>query len=115
MKVIPMNDDKEKTTAVLDGPSEVKTLTRSEQRKKNRLEQRVKKKDSPRQADETANVFVRAYNFFVEAREELGRVVWPSRKETLDSTWRLLILVVFAGLFLGLVDGILTRLLALIV
>jgi preprotein translocase subunit SecE len=107
--------DQEKTTAVLEGASEVKTLTRSEQRKKNRLENRAKKKEGPRQADEAANVFVRAYNFFVEAKEELGRVVWPSRKETFDSTWRLLILVVFAGLFLGLVDGILTRLLSLLV
>jgi len=114
MKVTPMSDQ-EKTTAVLDGDSEVKTLTRSEQRKKNRLEHRGKRKDSPRQADESSNVFVRVYNFFVEAKEELGRVIWPSRKETIDSTWRLLILVVFAGLFLGLVDGILTRLLSLLV
>ena len=107
--------EQEKTTAVLDGASEVKTLTRSEQRKKNRLEHRVKRKDSPRQSDGDANVFVRVYNFFVEAKEELGRVIWPSRKETFDSTWRLLILVAFSGLFLGLVDGILTRLLSLLV
>jgi preprotein translocase subunit SecE len=106
--------DQEKITAVLDG-SEVKPLTRSEQRKKNRLENRASKRDSRPRAEGEGNVFVRAYNFFVEAKEELGRVIWPTRKETFDSTWRLLILVIISGIFLGLVDGILTRLLSLIV
>jgi len=107
--------EQEKNTAAPDGAG-TRTLTRSEQRKKNRLENRLKKKkDSPSKADEDGNVFVRAYNFFVEAKEELGRVIWPTRKETVDSTWRLLILVIICGIFLGLVDGILTRLLSLIV
>lgn len=82
--------------------------------KKNRLENRGQKK--PGSPDEpTGNIFNRAYTFFVEARQELGKVVWPTRKETVDTTWRLLILVVIAGIYLGLVDGILTRLLGLIV
>jgi len=94
--------------------SEDKPLTRSEQRKKNRLESRGQKKITSRE-EGPDNIFVRAYNFFVEAKEELGRVIWPTRKETIDSTWRLLILVIICGIFLGLVDSILTRLLALIV
>jgi len=106
--------EQEKITAAPDGAG-TRILTRSEQRKKNRLENRIKKKGSPSKADEAGNVFVRAYNFFVEAKEELGRVIWPTRKETVDSTWRLLILVIICGIFLGLVDGILTRLLSLIV
>jgi len=116
MKVTHMKDmrEPEKSIAVLDG-SEVRTLTKSEQRKKNRLENRGQKKDSRPQAEREGNIFVRAYNFFVEAKEELGRVIWPTRKETIDSTWRLLILVIISGIFLGLVDGILTRLLSLIV
>ena len=111
MKVTSMSEHE--NNVVLDG-SEAKPLTRSEQRKKNRLENRVKKKDSPSEEGD-GNIFVRAYNFFIEAKEELGRVIWPTRKETIDSTWRLLILVIICGIFLGLVDSILTRLLALIV
>ena len=107
--------EQEKNGAVLDG-AEIKNTSRSEQRKKNRLESRSQKRDRSQEAGtREGNIFVRAYNFLVEAKEELGRVVWPTRKETFDSTWRLLILVIICGLFLGLVDGILTRLLSLIV
>jgi preprotein translocase subunit SecE len=105
----------EKKETVLDG-AEVKTLSRSEQRRKNRLEGKGRRKNEAAAAETRPdNIFVRTYNFFLEAREELGRVVWPTRQETIDSTWRLLILVIIAGLYLGLVDGILTRLLALLV
>ena len=105
----------EKATAVLDG-AEIKTLSRSEQRKKNRLENRrhSRKKEAGAEAGEES-IFRRAYQFFVDAKEELGRVVWPTRKETFDSTWRLLVLVVIVGIYLALVDGILTRLLGLII
>ena len=107
--------DKPESTVI--PASEVKTtLTRSEQRKKNRQEGRgPKKTDSSDSAGTSSpNIFVRAYNFFVEAKQELGKVVWPTRKETIDSTWRLLILVIIAGIYLGLVDGILSRLIGLI-
>ena len=109
-----MNEE-EKPTAVLDG-AEIKTLTRSEQRKKNRLEHRHKarKETAPGAEAGGGNIFRRAYQFLVEAKEELGRVIWPTRKETVDSTWRLLILVIIVGVYLALVDGLLTRLLGLI-
>lgn len=95
--------------------SDVKTLTRSEQRKKNRQDHRGQKKSDPSGQESTPGLFSRIFTFFSEAKEELGKVVWPTRKETIDSTWRLLILVILAGLYLGLVDGILTRILGLIV
>ena len=98
---------------VVDG-GEVKNLTRSEQRKKNRLENRGQKKTET-SGEPKDGFFTRIYNFFVEAKQELGKVVWPTRKDTIDTTWRLLILVIIAGLYLGLVDGILTRILGLIV
>ena len=112
MKVTTMSDEENKTT--VPDESEARALTRSEQRKKNRLENGVKKKVSPKE-EEADSIFVRAYNFFVEAKEELGRVIWPTRKETIDSTWRLLILVIISAIYLALVDSILTRLLALII
>ena len=109
-----MSDERPEKTQALG--SEGRPLTRSEQRRKNRLENRGKKKDSSGEdAAGEGGFFVRAYTFFVEAKEELSRVVWPTRKETFDSTWRLLVLVAICGVFLALVDGILTRILSLIV
>lgn len=100
---------------VMNG-AEVKTLSRSEQRRKNRLEGKGRRKNEDDAAETRPdNIFIRTYNFFLEAREELERVIWPTRQETINSTWRLLILVIIAGLYLGLVDGILTRLLAVLV
>ncbi len=95
-------------------PAAEEKLSRSEQRKKNRVENRGQKKADPN-APARENLFRRIYNFFVEAKLELTRVVWPTRKETVDTTWRLLILVILAGLYLGLVDGILSRILGLFI
>ncbi len=96
--------------------SEVKTtLSRSEQRKKNRKEGRTQKKNEGSSGAASESLFTRIINFFVEAKEELGKVVWPTRKETVDSTWRLLVLVILAGIFLGLVDSILSTILSWIV
>jgi len=100
--------------AVIDG-SEIKTtLTRSEQRKKNRQDNKGQKKADGDGAQVQDGLFNRIYTFFVEAKEELMRVVWPTRKETIDSTWRLLILVIVAGIYLGLVDSVLTWLLGFV-
>lgn len=96
--------------------SEVKTtpLSRSEQRKKNRIENKGQKKsDSSSSGAASEGFFTRAITFFVEAKEELTRVVWPTRKETVDSTWRLLVLVILAGIYLGLVDSVLSRIMGL--
>jgi preprotein translocase subunit SecE len=56
----------------------------------------------------------RLFTFFREARRELSWVTWPSRKETLKSTGVLLILVGISAAYLGVVDGILSRLISLI-
>jgi preprotein translocase subunit SecE len=61
------------------------------------------------------NVFVKLFYFFKDARKELTRVTWPTRKATFTSTGVLLILVAISAVYLALVDGILTRLLRLIV
>lgn len=105
--------DKPESTVI--PASEVKTtLTRSEQRKKNRQDNRGQKKSDP-SGEQAPGLFTRIFTFFSEAKEELTKVVWPTRKETIDTTWRLLILVIIAGIYLGLVDSILTRILGLIV
>lgn len=48
--------------------------------------------------------------FFREVRVETKKVTWPSRKETFASTSVVLITVFIVGLYLGLVDLGLSRL-----
>jgi preprotein translocase subunit SecE len=42
--------------------------------------------------------------FFEQAKVELKKVTWPTRKETLTTSTAVLVLVVVMSLFLGLVD-----------
>jgi preprotein translocase subunit SecE len=49
-------------------------------------------------------------NFLSEAVQELKKVTWPNRKETLGTTGVVLVLVFFIGAYLGLVDFILSHL-----
>ncbi|MEE8574803.1 MAG: preprotein translocase subunit SecE [Thermodesulfobacteriota bacterium] len=46
----------------------------------------------------------RAKKFFTEARAELKKVVWPSKKQTLNSSRVVIIFVVIISIYLGLVD-----------
>jgi preprotein translocase subunit SecE len=52
--------------------------------------------------------------FFREVRVELGKVTWPSRKQTLGSTAVVIIFVFMIALFLGAVDLGLSSLIRLI-
>jgi preprotein translocase subunit SecE len=54
--------------------------------------------------------WVTTKNFVVEAWQEMKKVTWPSRKETLGGTGVVLILVVIISIFLGMVDFGLSRL-----
>jgi preprotein translocase subunit SecE len=57
----------------------------------------------------------RLLQFFKDAKKELSRVTWPTRKETFKSTGVLLVLVAISAAYLGLVDGVLSWLLRLLV
>lgn len=46
---------------------------------------------------------------------ELRKVVWPSRKETIGSTSVVLVIVIISGIFLGIVDLVLSRLVRLLI
>jgi len=48
-----------------------------------------------------------AVDFLKEVKAELKKVTWPTNKETLSSTYVVLIVVVIASTFIGLVDGLL--------
>jgi len=48
------------------------------------------------------------YRFSLESRDEAKKVVWPTRKETLQMTGVVMAFVVVMSLFLWAVDGLLT-------
>ena len=55
-----------------------------------------------------------AFEFIQQVRAEAQRVVWPSRRETLITTGMVLVLMVFASLFLMVVDFGLQQLVGLV-
>lgn len=57
---------------------------------------------------------IKFINYLKESREELKKVVWPTRKDVIEMTLAVVILVVFVGALLGLFDYILAEGLTLI-
>lgn len=52
--------------------------------------------------------------FLLEVRTELGKVSWSSRKELIDSTFVVIVATFAAGIFIGLVDVLLSKMLSLV-
>lgn len=48
-----------------------------------------------------------AITFIREARTEVRKVVWPTRKETMQTTGMVLVVVVIVAIFLWMLDGLL--------
>ena len=51
----------------------------------------------------------KVFSFLQETREELNKVIWPSREQTIRYTVLVVIVAVSVGLFLGGIDYILTQ------
>jgi len=69
-----------------------------------------------RKSDETRTPWWENFRQYLrEVVYELRRVVWPSRKETIGSTSVVLVIVIICGIFLGIVDLILSRLIRVVV
>ena len=64
-------------------------------------------KDSP---DHVAGWFGRARRFVTEVRSELGRVTWPTRREVWATTVVVILTSMLFGIYLYLVDIILSAL-----
>jgi preprotein translocase subunit SecE len=47
--------------------------------------------------------------FLKESKDELSKVVWPTRKQTTEMTIAVLIVVFIVGFYLGAVDFLLTK------
>jgi preprotein translocase subunit SecE len=69
-------------------------------------------KKAPKKSDEppaAVALWNRGRQYLREVSYELRKVVWPSRKETLGSTSVVLVIVILTGIFLGIVDMFLSR------
>jgi preprotein translocase subunit SecE len=53
-------------------------------------------------------------DFLEEVKLELGKVTWPTRKETVSTSWVVIIIIVLISLYLGACDIILAKLLRFI-
>jgi preprotein translocase subunit SecE len=69
-----------------------------------------KKTDEPRMA-----WLQQARSYLREVVYELRKVIWPSRKETVGSTVVVLVIVILSGVYLGIVDLLLSRVIRLII
>jgi len=49
-------------------------------------------------------MFNRIAEFFKDVKLELKKVVFPTRKEVIGSTWVVIVTVLIASVFLGIVD-----------
>ena len=54
-------------------------------------------------------------NFLGEVRDELKKVVWPTRDEVIRLTGVVILVSLFVGIFLGGADFILTKIVQIIV
>jgi preprotein translocase subunit SecE len=70
----------------------------------------VSKKSSKRSDESRVAWFDRFREYLREVSYELRKVVWPSRKETIGTTSVVLIIVLICGVYLGIIDYILSLL-----
>jgi preprotein translocase subunit SecE len=60
------------------------------------------------------NIIQKPINFIKEAKAELGKVAWSTRQELISSTIVVIVITAIMGLFIGLIDIILSRILSLL-
>ena len=56
----------------------------------------------------------KAKQFLHEAKQELRKVTWPTKQQTVSSTWVVLGVTFVLAIFLGLVDLVFSKLISLI-
>ena len=60
------------------------------------------------------NFFKRFVNFLKEAKTELSKVSWSTRQEVIGASGVVIIITILMALFIGSVDVVLTRFLAIV-
>ncbi|MEX0617004.1 MAG: preprotein translocase subunit SecE [Candidatus Woykebacteria bacterium] len=61
------------------------------------------------------NIVSNAVNYLNDVRLEMSRVTWPTRSQTVRMTALVIVLSLVIGAFLGGLDFVLTKILALLV
>ena len=59
------------------------------------------------------DIFNKINNFIKEAIAELRKVIWPTKKDLKNSTIVVIFTIIFASIFIGLVDIFFTKVLTL--
>ena len=59
-------------------------------------------------------VLAKANKFLQEVKVELGKVTWPVRKETVATTWIVVVIIMLISFYLGACDIVLTKLMRII-
>ncbi len=65
----------------------------------------AKKTKTEPETQETASSGLNATKFFQETKEELGKVVWPSRQQLISESAAVLLMVILSATLIYLVDG----------
>jgi len=73
------------------------------------------KKSSRKSDDNRIAWWTQFRQYLREVVYELRKVVWPSRKETIATTSVVIVIVIISGLFLGIVDFLLSRFVRLLI
>jgi preprotein translocase subunit SecE len=60
------------------------------------------------------NIIAKPVNFLREVKAELGKVAWSTREELLASTIVVIVVTVILGVFIGLIDAVLSKLLTIL-
>lgn len=55
------------------------------------------------------------FSYFKESKDELGKVVWPTRTRVIEMTVTVVILVIIVGIFLGAFDYIFSKVLTFLI
>ena len=56
----------------------------------------------------------KAKTYFQEAKVELKKVSWPSKPQTLQLTWVVIVMVIISAVFFGVVDFVLSGLVKIV-
>ena len=60
-------------------------------------------------------MLVKAKSFVQEVREELHKVTWPTRKETIATTWVVVVIIVIISFYLGICDLLLNKIMRFVI
>ncbi len=98
---------KDTTERMKDKKSKVSVSNGDSVKNKKKVQQSSGKKtydNKSKKSAEKINIFKISAQFFKDAKNELKKVKWPTKKELIASTTMVVILVLIVALYLGLID-----------